>query len=147
MTLTDPPTTAADLDDATLSIAAAAERSGVSAHTLRYYEQLGLVTPERDENDRRRYGAADLARVRFLTVMRRSQMPVADLVHYVDLVRQGPATEPERLALLEAHRADILDRQQALTDALFLVDYKIAVYGGATGDPERMEAAASLLVP
>jgi hypothetical protein len=54
MTLTDPPTTAADLDDATLSIAAAAERSGVSAHTLRYYEQLGLVTPERDENDRRR---------------------------------------------------------------------------------------------
>jgi hypothetical protein len=74
-------------------------------------------------------------------------MPVADLVHYVDLVRQGPATEPERLALLEAHRADILDRQQALTDALFLVDYKIAVYGGATGDPERMEAAASLLVP
>ena len=132
-------TTTTTVDDV-LTIAEAAERTGVSAHTLRYYERLGLVEPERDDNDRRRYRQPHLDRIRFLACMRNSQMPIADLVRYVELVADGPATEPQRLALLQAHRDQILERQRALHDALFVVDLKIEVYGGTTGDPERMRA-------
>jgi DNA-binding transcriptional MerR regulator len=45
-----------------LSIAAAGERTGVSPHTLRYYERIGLIDPVgRDEGGRRVYREADLA--------------------------------------------------------------------------------------
>src|SRR4051794_7546552 len=51
----------------TLSIAETAERTGVSAHTLRYYERIGLLSVGRDTAGQRRYTDADFARVVFLT--------------------------------------------------------------------------------
>jgi DNA-binding transcriptional MerR regulator len=48
-----------------LRIGEAAERASVSTRTLRYYEQLGLVTPTgRSAGGARRYSEADLAKVR-----------------------------------------------------------------------------------
>ena len=46
----------------THTIAEAAARTGVTAHTLRYYERIGLLDVARDPNGRRRYDAtaADL---------------------------------------------------------------------------------------
>ena len=134
-------------DEAGLTIAQMSEATGVTAHTLRYYERVGLVDPERDDNDRRRYRRADLDRIVFVTRMRQSEMPIRDLVRYVALVEQGPATEPERLRMLQAHRIAVERRLGELHDALFVVDYKIAVYGGATGDPERTAPSAACDLP
>jgi DNA-binding transcriptional MerR regulator len=51
----------------TLSIADAAEASGLSAHTLRYYERTGLLEPvSRNGSGHRRYREADLGRIAFL---------------------------------------------------------------------------------
>ena len=64
-------------------IATTADRLGVSAHTLRYYERIGLVRVERDPSGRRRYDAASVRRLMFLTRMRTSGMPIRDLRHYI----------------------------------------------------------------
>jgi DNA-binding transcriptional MerR regulator len=116
-----------------MTIADVAELTGLSAHTLRYYERIGLVEVPRDAAGRRLYDREAVGRVVFITRLRDSDMPIAAIARYVELVKQGPHTEPERLALLEAHREDILNRLRDLQGALAVVDYKITTYGGACG--------------
>ena len=117
-----------------LGVAEAGRLLGLSPHTLRYYEQEGLIRPARSALDYREYSAADLRRLVFLTRMRVSGMTMADLRRYVALVNQGPATEPERRGIMLAHRDRIRQRLRELTLALEATEYKIATYGGAPGD-------------
>jgi DNA-binding transcriptional MerR regulator len=121
------------LDEPTLSIAEVVERTGVSHDTLRYYEKEGLLSPPRDSGGRRRYREIDVGRVVFITRMRQSEMPIRTLQRYVALVEVGPATEPERLAIMEAHRDAVLARRAELDDALGIIEFKISVYGGSCG--------------
>jgi DNA-binding transcriptional MerR regulator len=117
------------------SIAEVADIVGVTAHTLRYYERIGLVSVARDASRRRAYDREALGRVVFVTRLRRSDMPIQQIEHYLRLVDEGPHTEPQRLAVLEAHRAGIQQRLHDLQAALDVVDYKIATYGGRLGTP------------
>jgi DNA-binding transcriptional MerR regulator len=113
-----------------LPIAEAAERTGITAHTLRYYERIGLLDVPRDHAGRRWYSEAELARVVFITRLRLTAMPIRDVQAYFRLVDAGPGNEAERLALLERHRADVKDRLAELQAALDVIDFKIATYGG-----------------
>ena len=89
----------------TLSIAEVAHSSGLSAHTLRYYERTGLLEPViRDGSGHRRYREVDLERISFLTRLRATGMPIREVRRYAELMKAGEATNDERLALLEAHR-------------------------------------------
>jgi len=115
---------------AELTIAQVAAVTGVSAHTLRYYERIGLVEVGRDPAGHRRYDRDALARVVFVARLRMSDMPIQVIRRYVALVKQGPTTEPERLALMQAHRAAIIQRTRELQAALAVIDYKITTYGG-----------------
>jgi len=120
-------------------IATTADRLGVSAHTLRYYERIGLVRVERAPSGRRRYDAAAVRRLVFLTRMRTSGMPIRDLRRYIELVEAGRDTVPERLALLTEHREGLRARIDELRLALAATEYKIATYtreleGPATPD-------------
>lgn len=116
-----------------LTIADVAARTGVTAHTLRYYERIGLLDVGRDDGGRRAYSVHDLRRVVFLTRMRLSDMPIRDLQRYVALANDGPSTEPERLQLLLAHRESVAARLANLEEALRIIDFKIDVYGGSCG--------------
>ena len=109
-------------------IATTADRLGVSAHTLRYYERIGLVRVDRDASGHRRYDAAGVRRLVFLTRMRASGMPIRDLRRYVDMVEAGRDTVPERLSLLTEHRDGLRTRIDELRLALAATDYKIAAY-------------------
>lgn len=121
------------LDEPTLSIAEVVERTGVSHDTLRYYEKEGLLAPPRDQGGRRRYREVDVGRVVFITRMRQSEMPIRTLQRYVALVEEGPSSEPERLAIMEAHRETVRARRAELDEALAIIDFKIATYGGRCG--------------
>ena len=113
-----------------LPIAEVSALTGVTAHTLRYYERIGLVSVARDSGGRRSYDREALARVVFITRLRMSDMPIRDIQRYVDLVDRGDSTVAERLDLLREHRASIQTRMADLQWALAVVDYKITTYGG-----------------
>ncbi|GAA3559104.1 MerR family transcriptional regulator [Kribbella ginsengisoli] len=113
-----------------LTIAEAAAATGLTAHTLRYYERVGLIVAGRDEAGYRQYDRQALARVVFITRLRLSDMPISTISHYMDLVLQGDSTAPQRLALMQEHRATIQRRLRELQAALAVTDYKIATYGG-----------------
>ena len=113
----------------TLTIADAARASGVSAHTLRYYERAGLLDPiDRNGSGHRRYRDEDVGWVRFVTKLRATGMPIRKVRLYAELMRQGEGNEAERLEMLEAHREAVLARLEETQRNLELIDWKINVY-------------------
>jgi len=133
----------ADPDEG-LSIAEAAQRTGVSTHTLRYYERAGLVvTPvDRTQGGWRRYHQLDIEWIVVCTRLRATGMPIKDIRRYAELVSAGHGNEQERLALLESHRAAVIAKLAELQDNLALIDHKIGVYRGRldAGDADRLWA-------
>lgn len=100
----------------------------VSPHTLRYYERIGLLTVGRDRYGHRSYDAPAVRRLVFITRMRISGMPIADLQRYIHLVDAGPDTVPERLDLLLEHRDTLRHQITQLQLSLAATEYKIATY-------------------
>jgi DNA-binding transcriptional MerR regulator len=113
----------------TLSISDAAAATGVSPHTLRYYERAGLIDPVgRAGSTHRRYTAAEIEWVVFLTKLRSTGMPIRRMRAYADLVRRGEGTEVERLALLEEHRDTVRAHLEEAARTLLAIDTKIQMY-------------------
>lgn len=131
--------------EAGLSIAEAARRTGVSAHTLRYYERAGLVitTVDRTGGGRRRYHQRDLDWIAVCTKLRATGMPIKTIRRYAELVSAGRGNEPERLALLESHRAEVVAQLTDIQQNLKLIDHKIDVYRSrvVAGDADQLWAA------
>ena len=113
-----------------LTISDAAEATGLSTHTLRYYERAGLMLDrvERAPSSHRRYTEADIQWVTLLTKLRSTGMPIRRIREYADLVRQGDGNEDERLALLEAHRDAVLEQLDTMRRNLEAIEHKIEIY-------------------
>lgn len=85
----------------------AAERSGFSIDTLRYYEREGILpSVERTTGGQRRYTDDDLGRLAFLRCLRDTGMPIAQLRRYAEL-STDESTLPDRVALLQEHEAAV----------------------------------------
>lgn len=113
-----------------MSISDVAERTGLSTHTLRYYEREGLMLSpvERASSTHRRYSEADLSWVGFLTKLRSTAMPIAVMRRYVELARQGDTTTDERRELLLVHRMAVAQQLEEMTASLAAIDHKIGLY-------------------
>jgi len=112
------------------TIAEVAERTGLTAHTPRYYERDGLMlgTVERVGSGHRRYSERDLRWLSLISKLRSTGMPIRDVRRYAALVRAGDGNERERLAMLVAHRARVEEQLAEVTSHLSAVDYKIGIY-------------------
>ena len=131
MTLTQDGLTDDGLTRGGMAISDAAAATGLSTHTLRYYERAGLMLDpvERASSSHRRYGDADIAWVHFLTLLRSTGMPIATIREYTDLVRRGEETVEARRELLVRHRVSVLGQLDEITASLAAIDVKIAAYG------------------
>ncbi|AIE86245.1 MerR family transcriptional regulator [Fimbriimonas ginsengisoli] len=112
-----------------LTIQQVSEATGLTAHTLRYYERAGLL-PRVDRNGggHRRYHPLAIDSLLFLTRLRSTGMPIHQVRRYAELAREGVHTIPERKALLEAHRETVLSHIAELNRNLAALDYKIGLY-------------------
>ncbi|OLZ74705.1 MerR family transcriptional regulator [Streptomyces sp. IMTB 2501] len=120
------------------TISEVAAFTGLRPHTLRWYEQIGLMAQvERSHAGQRRFDDRDLEWLSCVTKLRLTGMPVADMVRYAELVRQGPETYGERQRMLERTRREVLARIAELHDTLTLLDTKIDFYADAGQASER----------
>ena len=118
-----------DIQKDKLTIQDVAEATGLSAHTLRYYERVGLIHPiGREENTRRSYTADDIGWIEFLMKLRATGMSIKDMQRYAELQRQGDETLPERVEMLKSLRGSVETRIDELNEHLKLVRYKIEIY-------------------
>ncbi|MET9961629.1 MerR family transcriptional regulator [Streptomyces sp. NPDC006326] len=106
-------------------------RTGLSQHTLRWYERIGLMPHvDRSHSGQRRFTDDDLGWLAFVGKLRTTGMSVADMVRYAELVREGEHTVDQRRELLEQTRREVRARITELNDALAVLDFKIDLYTG-----------------
>ncbi|MFH8885172.1 MerR family transcriptional regulator [Streptomyces californicus] len=120
------------------SISEVVAYTGLTAHTLRWYERIGLMPHvDRSHTGQRRFSDRDLDWLAFVGKLRLTGMPVADMVRYAELLREGESTFEARQELLEATRRDVIARIAELHETLAVLDHKIDFYAGARRAPER----------
>ena len=115
--------------DKELPIQQVAAKTGLSIHTLRYYERLGLMASiHRLPNGHRRYSEDDLEWIDFLKCLRSTALPVAEMQRFAEITRQGESTLRERRELLEAHQHNVSLALQEMQQTLAIIEAKIAHY-------------------
>ncbi|MBS1209737.1 MAG: transcriptional regulator, MerR family [Proteobacteria bacterium] len=115
--------------DTHFTIQQLADSTGLTAHTLRYYERIGLIRDvARDAGGRRRYSQADREWLRFLMRLRETGMPIAAMLRYAQLRREGEATHAERGAMMTAHLARVQAEIAHLTELAQFVADKVRWY-------------------
>lgn len=92
-----------------IGISQLAGEFGLTARALRFYEDLGLITPQR-QGTMRRYGARDRARLELVLRGKRVGMALCDIKQILDLYDLGDGQH----AQMRATRADLLDQAAAL---------------------------------
>ncbi len=113
-----------------LTIQQVAEATGLSVHTLRYYERCHLIAPiDRSANGHRRYSSDDLRWIELLNRLRLTGMPIRQMQRYAELVRNHPNSDfEERRQILAAHREGVVEQIQQLQENLAVIDWKIQNY-------------------
>ncbi|MBC7279600.1 MerR family transcriptional regulator [Nocardioides sp.] len=120
-----------------LSIAEVAERTGLTAHTLRYYERDGLMLGVgRNGSGHRAYTEGDLGWITLITRLRSTGMPIREIRRYAEMVREGAGNEEERLALLRAHRDRVRAQLEETAAHLDAIEFKVSYYAAAVGETD-----------
>jgi DNA-binding transcriptional MerR regulator len=116
--------------DTDLTIQEVAKLTGLSVHTLRYYERNGLLKPvPRAANGHRRYSQADIASIEFLTKLRMTGMSIRQMQEFAKLVRENPhGTISERREILKNHECQVLQQLEELHHNLAVIQKKIQLY-------------------
>src|SRR5690606_21147497 len=126
------------------TIAKVARRTGLTPHTLRYYEREGLLLREVDRSatGHRLYHEDDISWIKMITRLRATGMPIREVRRYADLARAGDATREERLELLRAHRQRVVEWLATVEEHLKAIDYKIEFYEECCRPLSRLTSSA-----
>jgi DNA-binding transcriptional MerR regulator len=111
------------------TIEQAAERMGLTKHTLRYYEREGLLPPvAKAVNGHRRYSEEDLGWLKFLQLLRATGMPIREMKDFMALTWAGNHTIPDRVEVLTRYRAELEKRMAEDREHLAFLNRKIDTY-------------------
>ena len=108
------------------SIQDVSRKTGLSAHTLRYYEKEGLIKGvERSNGGFRQYTDEDLEALGLICCLKNTGMSLQEIARFVELTQQGEATLKDRVALLKSHRDMVLLRMKEMQIYLEKVTWKL----------------------
>jgi DNA-binding transcriptional MerR regulator len=105
------------------------EETGFSIDTIRYYEKIGLLVDiDRNAAGQRRFTQDDVGWLGLLKCLRDTGMPIAEMLRFAELVRDGDHTVPDRVALLEAHDRRVKEQIAGLVERQRYIKSKISYY-------------------
>ena len=108
------------------SIQEVSQRTGLSAHTLRYYEKEGLIASvDRSPGGFRQYTDEDLERLSLICCLKNTGMSIQEIARFVQLTHEGDHTLKERVELLREHRERVLERMEEMQKHLDKVTWKL----------------------
>ncbi|MBR2660121.1 MAG: MerR family transcriptional regulator [Eubacteriales bacterium] len=108
------------------SIQEVSKKTGLTAHTLRYYEKEGLLSGvERTQGGFRQYTDEDLERLGLICCLKNTGMSIQEIARFVQLTHEGDHTLEERVELLRAHRERVLERMAEMQKHLDKVTWKL----------------------
>lgn len=112
-----------------LTIQQISKMTGLTVHTLRFYEKIGLLyRVHRGASGYRQYSESDISWINFLLRLRVTGMKVSDMKRFSDLRGRGESTISERRELLETHQRNVLAQLNELKNNLRMIEEKIDYY-------------------
>ncbi|MEO0618870.1 MAG: MerR family transcriptional regulator [Pseudomonadota bacterium] len=112
-----------------MRVSEAAEVSGLSVDTIRFYEKEGLLpSVARDQAGRRTFSAQDVEWLTLLYWLRETGMPLEQMRHFTELAKAGDATIPERKSIFIRHTKELQRRKAAIERCEVVLAAKIAFY-------------------
>jgi DNA-binding transcriptional MerR regulator len=122
------------------SIQEVSKKTGLTAHTLRYYEKEGLISGvERSQGGFRQYTDEDLERLGLICCLKNTGMSIQEIARFVQLAHEGDHTLEERVALLRKHRELVLSRIEEMQKHLEKVTWKLNFYSDKLRDYQARE--------
>ncbi len=111
------------------------EKTGFSAHTLRYYEKEGLLTGiQRSPGGIRQYSDEDLEWLGLISCLKNTGMALQEIARFVHLAHQGNETLTERVELLKEHRVKLIERMDEMQLYLDKITWKVNFFSGKLQD-------------
>ena len=108
------------------SIQDVSKKTGLTPHTLRYYEMEGLISGvERSQGGFRQYTDEDLERLGLICCLKNTGMSIQEIARFVQLTNEGDHTLEERVELLRTHREQVLERMAEMQKYLDKVTWKL----------------------
>ena len=113
------------------SIRAVCEKTGLTAHTLRYYEKEGLLTGvARSTGGFRQYSDEDMEWLGLVCCLKNTGMPLQEIARFVRLAHEGDCTLEERVELLKDHREKLIGRMEEMQRYLEKITWKVNFFSG-----------------
>ena len=113
----------------TYTIKEVADKVGLSAYTLRFYDKQGLLPfVSRNQSGYRAFTDGDLHLLHTIICLKNTGMAISTIRQYIDYVMEGSQSIARRRQLLTAHRDTILAQQARIMTNLQEVDYKLKLY-------------------
>ncbi len=110
-------------------ISEVSKRSGLSIHTLRYYEKEGLLNNiSRNTSGRRVYSTKDIAWLEWIQRLKSTGMTLDDIKRFSDFRATGDSSVHDRKNMLIDHAKKLKSDIQRLNHELGIVEYKIKAY-------------------
>ncbi|MEY8431102.1 MerR family transcriptional regulator [Lachnospiraceae bacterium 48-42] len=107
----------------------AAEMTGLSTSTLRYYEKEQLLPQiARNSQKYRQYTEEDIEWIKMVQCMRTANIPIQSIKKYVSLLIRGGETLEQRFGMVQDHMEDIKNQMSNLQNALNLTQKKLSFY-------------------
>lgn len=130
------------------SIGEAAQKAGISASTLRYYEKEGLLPSiKRDKNGIRFFTDEDLQSLRIIECLKATEMPIKDIRKFIDLCADGDNSLQERYELFLDRKAAVQKQIAELQEVAKVIDFKCWYYQTAIeAGTEKIHAGKSKVV-
>ena len=111
------------------SIQDVSRKTGLSAHTLRYYEKEGLISGiERTSGGFRQYTEESLEALGLICCLKNTGMSIQEIARFMQLTKEGEQTLEERVKLLQEHRDQVVSRIEEMRQHLDKVTWKLNYY-------------------
>ena len=121
------------------------EKSGLTAHTLRYYEKEGLLSNvSRSQGGFRQYSDEDLEAVGLICCLKNTCMPLSDIARFMELTREGDQTLRERCEMLKRHKEVVLGRMSEMERHQEKVTHKLDHFSSKLSEYEERTKPGNL---
>ncbi|MBB6732819.1 MerR family transcriptional regulator [Cohnella zeiphila] len=111
------------------TIGQVAEKTGLSIHTIRYYEKEGILPIiKRNKSGTRIFEYEDIQWINLLNCLRNTGMPIAQLKEYADLTLEGDQTGEKRLEILKKQKEKIEEQVNTLKSHIDLLNLQMEWY-------------------
>ncbi|WP_258297246.1 MerR family transcriptional regulator [Paenibacillus peoriae] len=111
------------------TISEVADRTGLTAHTLRFYDKEGLLPfVDRNKTGNRDFKESDFEWLAVITCLKKSGMPIKRIKQFIDWCMEGDPTLYQRLEVFETHKRAVIEKITELEKYMEKIDYKIWYY-------------------